>query len=107
MTPQAVTALLAHMARQPEFGAFRDALPLAAVDGTLRNRFRDSPAAARLQAKTGTMRYTHALSGYATTAGGERLAFSIMLNNYVPAPGRPEGPAQVDALAALLAGDGF
>jgi len=105
VTPEAVTALLAFMARQPEAAAFRDALPMAGVDGTLRSRFLGTPAAARIAAKTGTLRYTHALSGYATSAAGERVAFSILLNNYVPEPGGPDGPAQVDALAALLAGD--
>ncbi|BDU73857.1 D-alanyl-D-alanine carboxypeptidase/D-alanyl-D-alanine endopeptidase [Mesoterricola silvestris] len=98
--PRALTALLKHMATRPEGAAFADALPLAAVDGTLRNRMGDSPAAANTRAKTGTLRNTHALAGYVTTAGGERLAFAILLNNHVsPAP-----TADIDALANLLAG---
>jgi len=97
--PRALTALLKYMAARPEGPAFADALPLAAVDGTLRNRMGDSPAAANLRAKTGTLRNTHSLAGYVTTASGERLAFSIILNNHVsPAPA-----ADLDAAAVLLA----
>ena len=58
-------------------------------------------------AKTSTLRNTHALSGYVTSAGGERLAFAILLNNYQYDPGldpRPAGAqADLDAVAELLA----
>jgi D-alanyl-D-alanine carboxypeptidase/D-alanyl-D-alanine-endopeptidase (penicillin-binding protein 4) len=100
--PEALTALLATMATQPEGAAFAAALPVAAVDGTLRGRFGNSAAGTRLRAKTGTLRNTSALAGYATSAHGERLAFAILLNNHVPAPDGPSGQAEVDALAAML-----
>jgi D-alanyl-D-alanine carboxypeptidase/D-alanyl-D-alanine-endopeptidase (penicillin-binding protein 4) len=65
-------------------------------------------AQGNLRAKTGTMRYTYALSGYVTSAGGERLAFAIMLNNYRYDPTRgadqtPTPQADLDAVAELLA----
>ncbi len=97
--PRALTALLAFMAGRPEGAAFADALPLAAVDGTLRTRLGDAPTAANTRAKTGTLRHTHALAGYVTAAGGERLAFAILLNNHVS----PTPVADLDAAAALLA----
>jgi D-alanyl-D-alanine carboxypeptidase/D-alanyl-D-alanine-endopeptidase (penicillin-binding protein 4) len=37
-------------------------------------------AAGNLRAKTGTLATVSALSGYVTSAGGERLAFSIIAN---------------------------
>ena len=107
LTPDAIIRLLAFMDRRPEGAAFRSLLPIAGVDGTLRRRMEGTAAQGNLRAKTGTLRYTHALSGYVTGAGGERLAFAILRNNYhfIPAPGQPADPPQadLDAIAELLA----
>ena len=40
---------------------------------------KDTPAMQNVQAKTGTLRWANALSGFVTTAAGEHLAFSLML----------------------------
>ena len=106
--PDAIVQLLVFMDRQPEAAAFRSLLPVAGVDGTLRSRLDGTAAQGNLRAKTGTLRYTHALSGYVTSAGGERLAFAIMLNNYRYDPARgaggtPTPQADLDAIAELLA----
>ena len=53
-------------------------LPIAGHDGTLRRRMRGSRAADNVQAKTGTVEGVSTLSGYLTTATGNRLCFSIM-----------------------------
>ena len=107
LKPDTLIQLLAAMDRQSEAAAFRSLLPIAGVDGTLRQRMAGTRAQGNLRAKTGTLRYTHALSGYVTSAGGERLAFAIFLNNYqyIPAtdPRPPAPQADLDALAELLA----
>lgn len=82
ITPDATAKLLDYASRAPWSEAFRNALPVAGVDGTLQNRMNSTPAAGNVRAKTGSLRYVYTLSGYVTTAAGERLAFSIMLNNY-------------------------
>jgi D-alanyl-D-alanine carboxypeptidase/D-alanyl-D-alanine-endopeptidase (penicillin-binding protein 4) len=82
VSPSAVVALLKYMERQPLRGLWRDLLPVAGVDGTLRERLKDTAAAGRIQAKTGTLSHVNALSGYATTGKGERLVFSILVNNH-------------------------
>ncbi len=87
VTPEAVVTLLTYMHDHEYAGLFEDALPVAGVDGTLKTRMKDSAAEKRVHAKTGTMRFVSALSGYVTTAAGEQLAFSILLNNYFN-PGR-------------------
>jgi serine-type D-Ala-D-Ala carboxypeptidase/endopeptidase (penicillin-binding protein 4) len=51
-------------------------LPVAGVNGTLRDRLRKPPARGRILAKTGTTREASALSGYVST----RYAFAIMQN---------------------------
>jgi D-alanyl-D-alanine carboxypeptidase/D-alanyl-D-alanine-endopeptidase (penicillin-binding protein 4) len=82
ITPDATVALLSYMNRSRLAEIYKAALPVAAVDGTLQNRMKGTPAAGNVRAKTGSLRYVYTLSGYVTTAAGERLAFSIMLNNY-------------------------
>jgi D-alanyl-D-alanine carboxypeptidase/D-alanyl-D-alanine-endopeptidase (penicillin-binding protein 4) len=101
-TAEATVQLLQFMARHPEADAFLAALPVAGVDGTLAHRFAGTAAAGNVRAKTGTLRWAQSLSGYLTTAAGERLAFAIMLNRFVAAPGRT-GAEEIDPLVVALA----
>jgi D-alanyl-D-alanine carboxypeptidase/D-alanyl-D-alanine-endopeptidase (penicillin-binding protein 4) len=95
LTPSTVTRLLRHMYASPLRGVWLDSLPLGGWDGTLSSRFRaltnaipaggsgaDSPASPRIVAKTGTLTHVTALSGYAYTARGDLLAFSVLTNNF-------------------------
>src|SRR5262249_7835816 len=82
VTPNAIVRLLQFMDRHRYAATFREALPVAGVDGTLRNRFKQTIVTGKARAKTGTLSYVNTLSGYVSTAAGEPLAFSIMLNNY-------------------------
>ena len=82
ITAEATIQLLTYMHRHRYASVFRDALPIAGVDGTLRTRFRGTPAENNLRAKTGTLSSANSLSGYVRDAAGEDLAFSIMVNNY-------------------------
>jgi len=60
---------------------FWDSMSIAGVDGTLKNRFKDTPAEANLRGKTGNLSGVAALSGYIKPANYDRLAFSIAINN--------------------------
>lgn len=102
-TSDALVRLLAFLAAQPYADQLRDALPLAGVDGTLIGRMRGTAAAGNVQAKTGSMNFTRDLAGYVTSASGEKLAFAIMLNNYVRPEEAPRASAEVDAIAVMLA----
>jgi serine-type D-Ala-D-Ala carboxypeptidase/endopeptidase (penicillin-binding protein 4) len=101
ITADATLRLLAYMSRHRYANAFRDALPVAGIDGTLSRRMKGTAAANNLRAKTGTINGVSTLSGYVTSAGGERLAFSIMLNNYVE--GLDSRRSYIDIIAVLLA----
>ena len=101
ITAEATVQLLAFMSRHRYADVFRDALPIAGVDGTLRNRMKGTLAANNLRAKTGSLSSATSLAGYVTTAAGERLAFSIMVNNY-PRDLDPRS-ACIDPIAVLLA----
>ncbi|MBI2517649.1 MAG: D-alanyl-D-alanine carboxypeptidase/D-alanyl-D-alanine-endopeptidase [Opitutae bacterium] len=100
-TAGATVELLAFMARHRESAAFLASLPIAGVDGSLDKRFKGTPAEGNIRAKTGGLRWAASLSGYATTAAGERLAFSFMLNRHRPPSGR-KASAELDDLALLL-----
>ncbi len=81
VTPRAVVELLRYAAAQPWGDLYRSTLPVAGEDGTLSERMKDTPAAGRVFAKTGTSGHVNSLSGYATTLSGAHLIFSILGNN--------------------------
>jgi D-alanyl-D-alanine carboxypeptidase/D-alanyl-D-alanine-endopeptidase (penicillin-binding protein 4) len=101
ITADATVQLLAFMNRHAHAEVFRAALPVAGIDGTLRNRMKGTPAENNVRAKTGSLSSAASLAGYVTTAAGEKLAFAIIVNNY---PGEVE-PRRVciDPIAVLLA----
>jgi serine-type D-Ala-D-Ala carboxypeptidase/endopeptidase (penicillin-binding protein 4) len=102
-TPNAMVHLLTYLSSQPYGAQLRDALPNAGVDGTLEWRMRNTPAMDNVRAKTGSMNYVRCLVGYVTTASGERLAFAIMLNNFVREGDEPSPSRNLDAIVELLA----
>ena len=101
VTADSTVQLLTFMSKHRYATAFRDALPIAGVDGTLRNRMRGTAAENNLRAKTGSLSSAASLGGYVTTAAGEKLAFTIMVNNYPPDV-EPRSLC-IDPIAVLLA----
>ncbi len=81
VTPEAMVLLLQYCHKQPWGQAFEDTLPVAGTDGSLADRFRNTPAAGMVRAKTGSLSHVYSLSGYATTQAGDHIAFSVMTNN--------------------------
>jgi D-alanyl-D-alanine carboxypeptidase/D-alanyl-D-alanine-endopeptidase (penicillin-binding protein 4) len=79
VTARMLTDLLAVMHAHPQAKAFRDSLPIAGVDGTLKKRLTEVKG--QVQAKTGSIGRVRALSGYATTPDGRTLAFSLLCND--------------------------
>ena len=103
LTSAALTLeLLKLMTTHPASNDFLNALPVAGVDGTLRRRLKGTPAEGNVRAKTGTLRWVNALSGYVTSQAGERFVFSLLLNRNVSAPGR-SGRLELDDIAVMLA----
>ncbi len=101
ITPRTTVVVLDAMRRHADFQLFYDALPVAGVDGTIRNRMRGTPATGNLHAKTGTLDKARSLSGYVTTADGRLLLFSALCNNYVVPTRRVD--AVTDAIGIRLA----
>lgn len=80
---------------------FLTSLPIAAVDGTMRRRLKDSAAAARARIKTGALRNVVAIAGYAPDANGELCIVVAMLNHDLV--GNGNGRKAVDALIDWVA----
>ncbi len=75
VTPAATVQLLMYAAGQPWGAAFQESLPVSGVDGSLADRFLNTPAGGLVQAKTGSLSHVNALSGYGETQ--VRQAFCV------------------------------
>ena len=81
VTPSAVVQVYNYMGKQSRFSqAWRDSLAVGGIDGTLRRRFADTKASGNFRGKTGTLSQVSALSGYMTTAAGEPVIVSMIVN---------------------------
>jgi serine-type D-Ala-D-Ala carboxypeptidase/endopeptidase (penicillin-binding protein 4) len=100
VTPRAVVQLLRFDDHQTWGADFVTSFPIAGVDGTLETRMQGTAAAGRIMAKTGGLDHVRALSGFTTTASGERLIFSIFGNNN-PQRGHDSAVA-IDAIAVAM-----
>lgn len=84
LSAQLLLRLLQHAYHtSPIYAALYPSLPIAGVDGTLRNRMKDTPAQGNVHAKTGTVTGVSSLSGYCTHPSGHQLCFSI-INQGIP-----------------------
>jgi D-alanyl-D-alanine carboxypeptidase/D-alanyl-D-alanine-endopeptidase (penicillin-binding protein 4) len=81
LTPETIVRVLDRIQRDTAFATYYNAMPIAGVDGTIDTRMKGTPAEGNVHAKTGTLAKARSLSGYVTSADGERLIFSILANN--------------------------
>lgn len=107
VSPEQLSALLRSVQGRSWFPTWYSALPIAGnpvrmVGGTLASRMQNTAAANNVRAKTGSLTSVSALSGYVTTAGGEKLTFSIMTKDFLGAAPK----SLEDAIAVTLANYG-
>jgi D-alanyl-D-alanine carboxypeptidase/D-alanyl-D-alanine-endopeptidase (penicillin-binding protein 4) len=100
-TPRQVVRLLQRMDGQDSVATWTASLPVAGRSGTLRKRMRGTAAAGRCQGKTGTLIGVSALSGYCTTTGGARVAFSLIENRVCTSCAKAVEDRMVAAIAKL------
>ncbi|PWF39098.1 D-alanyl-D-alanine carboxypeptidase/D-alanyl-D-alanine endopeptidase [Massilia glaciei] len=82
----------------PEYMA---SLPIVAMDGTMRRRLPDSPAAWRARLKSGSVNNVVAVAGYVPDMAGQQHVVVAMVNS--PNAGRGRGGAVLDALVDWVA----
>ena len=80
-TARAVAKILLAGHADPLMPELVSSLPLSAIDGTLRRRFRKTPMAGRLHMKTGLLNHVRTIAGYMVGAGGRTYAI-VMLQNH-------------------------
>ena len=64
------------------YDSFLQTLPTAGKSGTLQRMLKGTIAEGKIQAKSGTHSNARSYTGYATNRAGNRLAFSIIVNNF-------------------------
>ncbi len=104
VTPRFLTDLLIYADRKLDDNrrkALINGLPEAGVDGTLRSRMKGTAAESHVRAKTGSLSNVSSLSGYLQTRSGERLVFSILMNNFTRGNARAARTAQDEIAVAL------
>ena len=60
-------------------------LPVAGIDGTLKNRMKNTSAFRNVHAKTGSFTAINGLAGYLKMKNGHEVAFAIMNQNVLSA----------------------
>lgn len=83
LSPETLVRVLDKVRADTAFHVFYDALPIAGLDGSLRNRVKGTAAAGKIHAKTGSVANARSLSGYALTADNHMLIFSLLANNWI------------------------
>jgi len=101
ITPVQMAGILQAGLRSNWAPEFQASMPIVAVDGTMRRRLHDSPAAGRARMKTGTLNNVVAIAGYVPDAGGQRCVLVAMVNSERVSNGR--GRIVLDALVDWLA----
>ena len=100
LSPELLTAFLRHAWRNESIRRHLEpSLPIAGIDGTLKDRMKNTAAHRNVRAKTGTLTGISSLAGYATAANGHQLAFAIINQGVVKAK---DGKAFQDKVCALL-----
>jgi PBP4 family serine-type D-alanyl-D-alanine carboxypeptidase len=101
VTPEALLTFLRKIGGE-NFSALWNALPIAGVDGTLKNRMKGTAAAGVLRAKTGTLDGVYNLAGYVPE--GNRFVPFLLLSRTSTALAAAARSAQ-DRVGARLAQD--
>lgn len=82
------------------YAEFASSLPIVAIDGAMRKRLRESPAAGRARIKTGTLRDAVAVAGYVRDVRNQDWVVVAFINDPEARKGRPALDALIDWVAS-------
>ncbi len=100
-TPEQMAGVLQAGLKSPWMPEFLSSLPIAAVDGTMRKRLKESPAAAHARLKTGSLSGVIAVAGYVPDADGQTCVVVAFINDEQVANGA--GRSVLDGVIDWLA----
>jgi len=95
-SPEQMAGLLKAAQKSLWAPEFLTSLPIAAIDGTMKRRLKESPAAMRARVKTGTLKNVVAIAGYVPDASGQQCIVVVMVNH--DRAGNGNGRALVDGV---------
>ena len=99
LTARQLATMLRHALNGPNAADLVMSLPTVAVDGTMRNRLKSSPAAGWARLKTGTLRNVTALAGIVHDDQRRPWVVAVMVNHDNARLARPALDALVDHIA--------
>lgn len=104
--PAQLAAVLLNASRNTLAPEFLSSLPIAAVDGTMRSRLMDSPAAGRARIKTGTLKNVRGVAGFVPDAANRmHIVVGLLNHELATSPTGPTNPI-LDALIDWVARSG-
>ena len=95
-----LASLLQLGTRSNWYAEFASSLPIVAIDGAMRKRLRESPAAGRARIKTGTLRDAVAVAGYVRDVRNQDWVVVAFINDPEARKGRPALDALIDWVAS-------
>lgn len=81
VSAQSLAALLQAANASPVAQAFIDSLPIAGIDGTMKNRLTNAGVLGNAHIKTGTLRDVRAIAGYVAGADGQSYVVVSFIND--------------------------
>ncbi|MDR1983717.1 MAG: D-alanyl-D-alanine carboxypeptidase/D-alanyl-D-alanine-endopeptidase [Prevotellaceae bacterium] len=82
VTTKFLCEYLSTMYNSSEYEHFVQSLPIAGIDGTMKNMLKKTAAEGNVKAKSGSLSGVRSYSGYVTTKKGKDLCFSFVFNNF-------------------------
>ena len=98
ISAQHMAQLLRSVAASPFSAELVASLPILGVDGSVKKRLKDSPAAGHAHLKTGTLEGVKTLAGYVKAKSGKEWIVVFFINH----PNAKRGQAAQDALIEWL-----
>jgi D-alanyl-D-alanine carboxypeptidase/D-alanyl-D-alanine-endopeptidase (penicillin-binding protein 4) len=89
ISPTSMSRLLIDAVLSSDADSWVETLPRVGIEGTVRNRMRNSTIEGRAWLKTGTLDDVRALAGYVRSADGRWVVLVIMVNHPEAAKARP------------------
>lgn len=82
ITTKDFTRLLIQSQKKSWFPTYYDSFSISGIDGSFKNRFKNTELEANLRGKSGYISGARTITGFLTSKKGNRLAFSIATNHF-------------------------